>query len=38
MSASYQNLFNNMQKQSERMESLVESLLLLAKLEGQKPQ
>ncbi|MEN9464725.1 MAG: Phosphate regulon sensor protein [Pseudomonadota bacterium] len=36
MSASYQNLLNNMQKQSERMESLVESLLLLAKLEGQK--
>lgn len=32
----YQSLLNNMQQQSERMESLVVSLLLLARLEGQK--
>lgn len=36
MSEAQNMLLNNMQKQSERMESLVESLLLLAKLEGQK--
>ncbi|MFY9180649.1 MAG: phosphate regulon sensor histidine kinase PhoR [Venatoribacter sp.] len=35
LNAPYQALLTNMQQQSERMESLVTSLLLLARLEGQ---